>query len=151
VAVLNPLLHQVAAQPPAYPAVQVPDDGGRFDQSKVASPSSQVGVQLFDNLKKADPFGPACDLLDPVFEVLRGLVCEFDLPTPIRDEAKSQKPSLRGPSHRTLLPVALELELLPQKAFDGLHHPPASPFGTHIDVTCLARGDLAPRPSQNPA
>ena len=76
-AVIDPLLHHETAQPPAYPAVQIPQDARGLDESIVSDPSSDIDVQLFDNLLQVDTPGPARDLLDPVFGALQGLVREF--------------------------------------------------------------------------
>ena len=69
-AVFDPLLHDVAAEPPPDPAIQVPERRWCFNQPVITKPPLEVYVQLFDNLSQSDPPGPTGNLSDPVLDGL---------------------------------------------------------------------------------
>ena len=68
-----PLLPDKATKSPDDPGLQGFEDVSCFDQAEVVPPSSQIHIQLFDNLFQAFTTVAVGQLSDPLLEALKGL------------------------------------------------------------------------------
>lgn len=79
VAVLDPLLDQIAAQPSSNPSIQILQDTQRLYQAIVPYPSPKVFHQLLDDLRERPPSGSPRNLPNPALKPIQGFLADLDL------------------------------------------------------------------------
>ena len=150
VAVIDPPLYHEAAQPPPYPAREIPQNRGSLYQPVVSKPTSQEGVEFLNHLFQGYSPGTPGDGSDPYLDPFESLAAQLDPGLLPRGEAKSQKTSVLGLGHGALFPVHAQLQPFGQEPLNGAQHPLPGTLGPHIYVTVSSPGESHPQALAEP-
>ena len=118
------MLPDNTSQAPDDPAVQGLEYVPCFSQAVIVPPSSEVHIQLFNDLGEAEPAVPVCKFPNPFFKALDcfPVYADFGLATHT-DKCVSQKLVQPGTADFAFLLIDLEPEFYSYEACDTLHNP----------------------------
>src|SRR5215470_3809091 len=131
-----PLPPKIRAQSSADPRFQIGEHTRGLAEAEVATPSTEVWRQLFDQLRQADPPCPACHVPDLRLEFVEGFWRDAPLAPVIRD-AEPQELALLRSRYRALRLVDLQPQLLGQKPAHRGHHPFTGAAAANVDVAVI--------------
>src|SRR6516165_5666573 len=106
----------------------------------------RYGPDFFDQLRQADPAGPACHVPDLHLEFVEGFWRDAPL-APVIGDAESQEFALLRSRHRTFRLIDLQPQLLGQEPADRGHDPLTGAAAANIDVAVVRVAAKAVTPS----